>query len=182
MREKKNNRMREKKKTINRLFPMPQIMRQKLFQKGNRKKLKVRGKLQEKEGEDTNNNISSNEEVRMPTKKKPLVKQRKSIRLASKGKRPVVSLNDDSSTHTSCEPKQTTPPSPKPDVPPSPILYKPPPTTTPHSLGLGFTSFSNPSVFADPILDKLQVLQSKIHSFQDEVRVILHHPPVSLHK
>ena len=52
----------------------------------------------------------------MPTKRKPYVKQRKSVRLASKRKHPVVSLDDDSSTYTSCKPKKTTPSSQKPDV------------------------------------------------------------------
>ena len=92
----------------------------------------------------------------------------------------MVSLDDDSSTHTSCEPKQNNPPSPKPDAPPSPHIPSPPspipcippPTTTPNSPSLGFIDFANPSVSVDPILAKLQVLQSQFHSFQDEVRVI----------
>ena len=54
-----------------------------LFHKGKRKKLEVRGKFQKEEGEDPDNDTSSDEEVRMPTKKEPFVKQRKSIRLAS---------------------------------------------------------------------------------------------------
>ena len=93
----------------------------------------------------------------------------------------MVSLDDDSSTHTSCEPQQTTPPSPNldappsphnPSPPPSPIPCTPPPITTPNSPGLGFTEFANPSTSADPLLNKLQVHQSQFHSFQDEVRVI----------
>ena len=146
--------------------------------------------LKEEQGEELNDNDSSDEEVRMPIKKKPLVTPRKSIRLSSKEKRPVVSLDNDSSTHTSHEPKHTTPPSPKPDTPPShhipspqpsPIPSTPPPTTTPasppphSSPGLGFPGYVNPSVtvaLLDPILNKLEVLQSQFYSFQDEVRVI----------
>ncbi|XP_057537985.1 vegetative cell wall protein gp1-like [Amaranthus tricolor] len=97
----------------------------------------------------------------MPMKKKPVVTPRKSSRLASKGKRPVVGLDDDSSSHTTLEPQITTPPSLKPATPPtqhipsplpSPIPSTPPPTTatpaSPHphtSPGLGFAAFSNPS-------------------------------------
>ena len=131
------------------------------------------------EAEELDDKDSSDEEVRISVKKKPTVTPRKSRRLASKGKRPVVSSDDYSSTHTSLEPKHTAPPSPKPDTPlthhipsppPSPIPSTPPPTTTtpasplPHtSLGLGFTGCANPSVpaaLSDPVLNKLQVLQS----------------------
>ena len=144
----------------------------------------------EEKGEELDDNDSSDEKVKIPKKKKPLLTLRKSIRLASKGNRLVVSLDDDSSIHTSHEPKHTTPPSPKPDAPPShhipspppsAIASTPPPTTTPaspplhSSLGLGFTGYANPlvpSTFSDPILDKLQVLQSQFHSLQDEDRVI----------
>ena len=53
-----------------------------------------------------------------------------------------------------------------PSPPPSPIPCTPPPTTTPNSPGFCFTGFAN------PMLDNLLVLQSQIHSFLDEVRVI----------
>ena len=69
----------------------------------------------EEKGEELDDNDSSDEKVKIPKKKKPLLTLRKSIRLASKGNRLVVSLDDDSSIHTSHEPKHTTPPSPKPD-------------------------------------------------------------------
>ena len=117
--KKKKKRFRTSMRRINNLFPLPPLMRQRLFQKGNRKKLEVGETSKEEKGEDLDENDSSDEEVKMPIKKKPLVTPRKSVRLASKGKRPVVSLDDDSSTHTSHEPKKTTPSSPKPDTPPS---------------------------------------------------------------
>ena len=166
------NRIKEKKKRISRLFPLSQMMTEIVSQE-EQEESKSKGETSnEEEGEDPDDHISSDEEVRMPTKKEPLVKQRKSIRLGSKRrlaykwKRLVISLDDDddSSTHTSSDPKQKTPPSPKPDVPPSPhiplpspsaIPCTPSPTTTPNSPGLGFTSFANPSVFADPIIGKL---------------------------
>ena len=83
MREKKKKMKRRRKKRISSLFKLPQMMRQMLFHKGKRKKLEVRGKFQKEEGEDPDNDTCSDEEVRMPTKKEPFVKQRKSIRLAS---------------------------------------------------------------------------------------------------
>ena len=123
----------------------------------------------------------------MLVKKKSIVNPRKSSRLASKRKHLVVSLDDDSSSHTNLEPQPTAPSSPKPATPPthhipSPIPFTPPPTTTtpasplPHtSPGLGFAGFSNPSLvlatILDPILNILQDLQSQFYSFQDEFRV-----------
>ena len=127
----------------------------------------------------------------MPVKKKPIVTPRKSSRLASKRKCPVVSLDDDSSSHTTLKPQPSAPPSPKsatppthhiPSPPPSPIPSTPPPTTaTPTSPfprtspGLGFAGFSNsssvPAAILNPVLNKLQDLQSQLYSFQDEVRV-----------
>ena len=114
----------------------------------------------------------------MPMKKKSIMTPRKSSRLAFKGKRQVVSLDDDSSS-----PKPATPPTHHiPSPLPSPIPSTPPPTTTTPasplprtSPGLGCAGFSNPSsvlaVILDPILNKLQNLQSQFYSFQDEVRV-----------
>ena len=129
----------------------------------------------------------------MPIKKKPVVAPRKRIRLTSKGKSLVVGLDDDSSSHTTLEPQTNGPPSPKPATPPthhipsprpSPIPSTPPPTTatpvSPHphtSPGFGFAAFSNPSsvpaATLDPVLKKLQDLQSQFCTFQDEVRVTL---------
>ena len=49
MREKKKKmKKNKKKKRISSLFPLPQMMRPRLFQKGNKKKLQVRGKFQKK--------------------------------------------------------------------------------------------------------------------------------------
>ena len=71
---------------------------------------------------------SSDEEVQMPVKKKPILTPRKSIRLALKDKRPIV-LDDDSTKPPS--PKPATPPSHHiPSPPPSPIPATPPPITT----------------------------------------------------
>ena len=55
----------------------------------------------------------------MPIKKKPVVAPRKRIRLTSKGKRPMVGLDDNSSSHTALEPQTNVPPSPKPATPPT---------------------------------------------------------------
>ncbi|XP_057520877.1 uncharacterized protein LOC130801130 [Amaranthus tricolor] len=153
----------------------------KVVSKGEHEEAGSKGEIsKEEEDEDLDDDTSSDEEVWMPTKKEPFVKQRKSIRLASKRKRPVVSLDDDSSTHTSCEPKQTTP-SPKPDAPPSPhipsppspIPCTPPPTTTSNSPGLCFTDFANPSVSTDPILDKLQTrLSAKLDTVEVQTEYV----------
>ena len=135
---------------------------------------------EEKGEEPDDDDSSSDEEVRMLVKKKPIVTPRKSSRLASKRKCPVVSLDDDSSSHTTLEPLPTAPSSPKPATPlnhhipsppPSPIPSTPlQPTNTPASPlprtwpGLGFADFSNPSsvpvAILDPVLNKLQDLQS----------------------
>ena len=115
----------------------------------------------------------------MPVKKKPVLTPRKSKRLASKDKRPVV-LDDDSTKPPS--PKLATPPSHHiPSPPPSPIPDSPPPITTqvstpPHtSPGLGFADFANqcsiPTASSDPVLSKLNNLQSQLFAFQDEARV-----------
>ena len=136
----------------------------------------------EKEGDelDDDDDSSSDEEVRMPIKKKPVVTPSKTSRLASKGKRPVVGLDDDSSSHTTLEPQINAPLFPKPATPPihhipspapSPIPSTPPPppttatSTSPYpytSPGLGFAAFSNPSsvpaATLDLVLNKLQDL------------------------
>ena len=142
----------------------------------------------EEEGEALDNDVddaSSDEEVQMPVQKKPIVTPRKSGRLASKGKHPVVSLDDDSSSHTTLEPQPTTPLSQKKATspthhilspPPSPIPVTPPPTTTtPTSPGLGFTGFTKSSsilaALLEPALNKLEYLQSQFYSFQDEICV-----------
>ena len=118
----------------------------------------------------------SDEEVQMPVQKEPVVTPRKSRRLASKGKRRIASLDDDSS-HTSLEPQSTAPSPPKPftspthhipSLPPSPIRATPPPVTSqdspPHTpTGLGSV----------PILSQLKDLQSQLYAFQSEVRVSL---------
>ena len=133
----------------------------------------------EEEGEALDNDDdvdSSDEEVRMPIQKKPIVTPRKSRCLASKGKCPVVSLDDDSSLHTTLEPQPTSPTHHIPSPSPSPIPATPPlTTTTPTSPSLGYAGFANPSsepaALLEPILNKLQDLQSQFYSFQDEVRV-----------
>ena len=121
----------------------------------------------------------------MPVQEKPIVTPRKSSRLASKGKRLVISLDDDSSSHTTLEPQPISPLSPKSATSPthhiqsppsSPILATPPPTTiTPTSPSLGYPGLANPSsvptALLEPVLTKLQDLQSQFYSFQDEVRV-----------
>ena len=146
---------------------------------------------EEKEGEDLDNDNSSDEEVRMPIQKKPIVTPRKSIRLAFKGERLVVRLNDDSSTHTSHEPKQSTPPSLKPNTspsqqipspPPSPIPCTPPPNTTPKSPGLGFTGFANPSISADLSSINCRFFSLSFTLFKMRFVSSLHHSLISLHK
>ena len=144
--------------------------------------------------DDDDDDSSSDGEVQMPMKKKPIVTPRRSSRLACKGKRLVVSLDDDFSSHTTLEPQPTALPSPKSSIPPihripSPLpslipSTPPPTTTTPVSLlprtssGLGFAGLSNPSSvptsILDLILNKLQDLQSQFDSFQDEFVSPLH--------
>ena len=82
---------------------------------------------EEKGEEPDDDDSSSDEEVRMLVKKKPIVTPRKSSRLASKRKRPIVSLDDDSFSHTTLEPQPTAPLSSKSATPP---------TTTYHLLHL----------------------------------------------
>ena len=72
-----------------------------------------KGEAQEKgedlkdDNDDVFDSDSSDEEVGMPVKNKPVVTPRKSCRLASKGKRLVASLDDDSSSHNTLEPTTT---------------------------------------------------------------------------
>ena len=132
--------------------------------------------------DDNDDNDNNDEEVQLPVQKKP-VTPRKSRRLASKGKRPVVTLDDDSSSHNTLEPTIDAPPSPKPATPPShqipspppsPIPFTPPPVTTYTSPGLGFTNSSFvPTAPLDSVLLKLNDLQSQFYAFQDEIRVSL---------
>ena len=68
----------------------------------------------EKEKEDIG---VSKEEVSMPIVKQSGSTPRKSRRLANKGKRPVVILDDDSTSYRTAEPSN--PPSPKPTTPSS---------------------------------------------------------------
>ena len=102
--------------------------------------------------DDNDDNDNNDEEVQLPVQKKP-VTPRKSRRLASKGKRPVVTLDDDSSSHNTLEHTNDAPPSPKPATPPShqipspppsPIPFTPPLVTTHTSPGLGFTRLRPP--------------------------------------
>ena len=118
----------------------------------------------------------------MSAQKKP-VTPRKSQRLTSKGKRPVVNLDDDSTSHTTLEPTSDAPLSPKsaitpshqiPSPPPSPIPFTPPLVTTHTSPGQGFanTCFV-PTAPLDSVLLKRNYLQSQFFAFQDEIRVSL---------
>ena len=124
-------------------------------------------------------------------KKKPILTPRKSSGLAFKGKRLVLGLDDDFSSHTTHEPQPNAPPSPKlatppthhkPSPPPLPIPSTPTPTTTTPasplprtSPRLGFVGFSNPSLvpvaILDPVFNKLQDLRSQFYFFEDEVRI-----------
>ena len=113
-------------------------------------------------------NDISDEEVQLPVKKEPTVNPRKSHRLASKGKCPFVSLDDDSSQNT-LEPQPTAPTSPKPVTPPPSPIHATPPSvpsqaSPPHTPS-GFDSV--------PILSQLKDLQSQLYAFQDEIRVSL---------
>ncbi|XP_057526436.1 uncharacterized protein LOC130805673 [Amaranthus tricolor] len=118
--------------------------------------------------EDENDDIDdSDEEIQLPVQKKP-VTPRKSRRLASKGKHPVVTLDDDTSSHNTLEPTSDAPPSPKPATPPSHQIPSPPPSPIPFTLplvtthtspGLGFTNSSSvPTAPLDSILLKLNDL------------------------
>ena len=125
----------------------------------------------EEQGEDVeddyDDNDDSDEEVQFPVQKKP-VTPRKSRSLASKGKRLVVNLDDDSTSHHYLEPTSDAPPSPRPvtplshqipSPPPSPIPFTPPPITTHTSPGLGFANSSSvPTTPLDSVLLKLNDL------------------------
>ena len=114
-------------------------------------------------------NDDSDEEVQLLVQKKHAT-PRKSRRLASKGKRPVVNLDDDSPSYTTLEPTSDAPPSPKPatspshQIPspppsPSPIPFTPPPVTTHTSPGLGFANTSSvPTALLDSVFLKLNDL------------------------
>ena len=129
----------------------------------------------EKEKEDIG---VSKEVVSMPIMKQSGSTPRKSRRLAAKGKRPIVVLDDDSTSYKTAEPSN--PPSPKPTTPsshhfpsptPSPIPTSPPPVHT--SQNQGFDQTTVPTAPLYSILLKLDELQSRFFAFQDEVRVSL---------
>ena len=119
-----------------------------------------------------------NEEVSVPDKQQPSSTPRKSQRLASKGKRQVVILDDNSTSYKTaepsnlCSPKPTTPSSRHfPSPPQSPIPSSPPPVHT--SSNHGFGHFTVPTVPLFSILLKLNDLQSRFFTFQDEIHVSL---------
>ena len=129
----------------------------------------------EKEKEDIG---VSKEEVSMPIVKQSGSTPRKSRRLANKGKRPVVILDDDSTSYRTAEPSN--PPSPKPTTPSSHHFPSPPPLPIPTSPLPVHSSqnqgFDQTTVLTAPlysILLKLDELQSRFFAFQDEVRVSL---------
>ena len=114
----------------------------------------------------------------MPKEKQSGSSPRKRRRLAAKGKRPVVVLDDESSSFKTAEPRN--PPSPKPTTPsshhfpspqPSPIPQSPPHVhTSPHQ---GFDQTTVPTAPLLSTLLKLDELQDRFFTFQDEVRVSL---------
>ena len=119
---------------------------------------------------------SSDEEIVIAKLRKGKVTQRKSRRLASKGKAVKV---DDVTSETIPEPTSYEPPSLKPTTspptqtlspPPSPIHFTPPPF--PSSPGVGCAD-PTPTASSDSILSKLLDLQSQFIAFQDETRVSL---------
>ena len=132
--------------------------------------------------EDNDENDVSDEEVLLPVQKQPITTPRKSRRLASKGKRPIVVLDDDSTSHNTVEPTYDKPPSPKPTTPPahqipsplpSPIPSSPPLVTTHTSPNHGFDHTSVPTTPLFSILLKLNDLQSQFFAFQDKICVSL---------
>ena len=122
----------------------------------------------EREDEDVEeDNDDSNEEVLLLVQKQPIATPRKSRRLASKRKGPVVDLDDDSTSHNTFEPTNDKPPSPKPTTPPShqipsppqsPIPSTQPPVTTHTSPNHGFANTSVPTAPLYSILLKLNDL------------------------
>ena len=129
----------------------------------------------EKQKEDTGVN---KEEVSMPIMKQSGSTPRKSRRLAAKGKRPIVVLDDDSTSYKTAEPSN--PPSPKPTTPsshhfpsppPSQIPTSPPPVHTSQNQGFDQTKIPTSPLYS--ILLKLDELQARFFAFQDEVRVSL---------
>ena len=123
---------------------------------------------------------SSDEEIVIALRKKADLIRRKSRRLASKRKAAMV---DDITSNTIPEPTTNAPPSPKPATPPphqvpsppqSHIQFTPPPFQSHTSQGTGCANFDSvPAASSDPILSKLQDLQSQFIAFQDETRVSL---------
>ena len=132
--------------------------------------------------EDNDENVASDEEVSVPVQKQPSATPRKSKRLLSKGKRPVVILDDDTASHNTVEPTNNNPPSPKPTTapshqfpspPPSPMPSSPPPVTTHTSPNHGFDHTTVPTAPLFSILLKLNDLQSRFFAFQNEILVSL---------
>ena len=112
----------------------------------------------------------------MPKAKQSGSSPRKSRRLAAKEKRPVVFLDDDSSSFKTAEP--INPPSPKPTTPSSHLFPSPQPSPIPQSppLVLSYQGFDQTSVPIAPlfsVLLKLDDLQARFFAFQDEVCVSL---------
>ena len=131
----------------------------------------------EKEKEE---NDVSNEEVSVPVKKQPSSTPKKSRRLASKGKRPVVILYDDSTSYKTVEPSNPSSPKPTtpsshhfPSPPPSSEPSSPPPIPTHTSPNHDFDHTTVPTAPLFSILLKLNDLQSRFFAFQDEIRVSL---------
>ena len=120
--------------------------------------------------EDNEENDASDEEVSVPDQKQPSATLRKSRRLASKGKRPILILDDDSTSHNTTNDK---PPSPKLTTPQRHQFPSPPPVNTQTSPNHDFnhTTVTTTPLFS--ILLKLNDLQSRFFAFQDEIRVSL---------
>ena len=119
-----------------------------------------------------------NEEESVPNKQQSGSTPRKIRRLASKGKRPVVILDDDSTSYTTAEPSHPSSPKPTtpsshhfPSPPQSPIPPSPPPVHTSLNQGLGDTTVPTTPLFS--ILLKLNELQSNFRDFKDEICVSL---------
>ncbi|XP_057540621.1 uncharacterized protein LOC130818467 [Amaranthus tricolor] len=114
---------------------------------------------------DKEENDVRNEEVSVPVEKQPSSTPRKSRRLTSKGKRPVVILDDDSTSYKTAEtsnpssPKPTTPLSHHfPSPPQSPIPSSPLPIPTHTSPNHGFDHTTVPTAPLFSILLKLNDL------------------------
>ena len=130
------------------------------------------------EGHSVEEEKVENEEVSVANKQQSGSTPRKSRRLAFKGKRPVVILDDDSTSYTTVEPSHPSSPKPTtpsshhfPSPPQSPIPPSPPPVHTSPNQGLGDTTVPTAPLFS--ILLKLNELQSRFLVFKDEICVSL---------